>query len=136
MTDFQRKNAAGLMAACALALAACSKQPDTPTAPAAQTAQPGAFTAADCDRLSDPKALDDSAAGKATAVSQGMAAREACKKTATAQQDKDKPNADLARIREIKEREEAQRNAAKVSEEEFKRGFKEGAKQPLRDFKY
>jgi hypothetical protein len=135
MTNFQRITTASLIAACALALAACGKQTDNTTAPAAP-AQPGAFTASDCERLPDPKALDDSAAGKATAVSQGVAAREACKKTATAQQDNDKPNADLARIREIKEREQAELAAAKQRNTESGQAAANGAAKPIRELKY
>jgi hypothetical protein len=42
----------------------------------------------------------------------------------------------LARVREIKEKEEADRVARKVSEAEWKQGVKEGAKQPIREYKY
>ena len=135
MTQFQLTTTASLIAACAFSLAACTKQPETTNSPPSQTARPGAFTAADCDRLPDPKPLDESAAGKATASYQGMAAREACKKTATAQGDKDKPNADLARIRELKEIEEARVKAANQSTEEFAKGVARGAAAPIRILK-
>ena len=136
MTNFQRITTASLIAASALALAACSKQPDTTTAPPSPTAQPGAFTASDCDRLPDPKPLDDSPAGQATAASQGMTAREACKKTANAQGAKDKPNADLARIREIKELEQADLAAAKRRNTESGQAAANGAAKPIRELKY
>jgi hypothetical protein len=48
----------------------------------------------------------------------------------------DKANADLARIRAINEKEEAERSARKVSEEEWKRGVKDGSKQPIKEYKY
>jgi hypothetical protein len=120
-----------LIVALSLVLAACGKEPPT-LGPAFPAGNP--LTAADCDKLPDPKPADDSAAGRATAVSQGVAARAACKKEVAARQDK--PNADLARIREIKEKEEAERTAAKQTDEQFKRGLKEGGSQPLRELKY
>lgn len=127
---------AALLVGLTLALAACGKQEDQPAAsPAFRTGNGEKVrTAADCDKLPDPKPADESAAGRATAVSQGVAARAACKKEVAAQQDK--PNADLARIREIKEKEEAERVGRKVSEEEWKRGIREGASRPLKEYKY
>lgn len=134
---------AALLVALTLALAACGKQdaqPDasTPTAASAPAFPTGngdkAMTLADCDKLPDPKPVDDSAAGRAAAVGQGQAARADCKREVTAKQGK--PNADLARIREIKEKEDADREARKVSEAEWKQGIKEGAKQPIKEYKY
>jgi hypothetical protein len=122
-----------LIVALSLVLAACGKQ-DQPATPFPTGNGQAPLTAADCDKLADPKPADDSAAGRATAVSQGVAARAGCKKEVAAQQDK--PNADLARMREIMEKQEAERSAAKQSDEQFKRGLKEGAKQPIREFKY
>lgn len=120
--------------ALSLALAACGKQePAAPTAVEPAKA-PASLSAADCDKLPDPKPHDDSATGKATAVSEGIAAREACNRAVNSQQDK--ANADLARIRAIKEKEEAERNARKVSEEEWKRGIKDGSKQPIKEYKF
>lgn len=123
-----------LIVAFSLVLAACGKQEQPPATPIPTGNDKPTITAADCDKLPDPKPTDDSAAGKATAVSQGIAARAACKKGVEAQQDKS--NADLARMREIMEKQEAERSAAKQSDEEFRRGLKEGAKAPLRNFKY
>lgn len=126
-----------LIVAFLLVLAACGKQ-DEPAAPPTASASAPAFPAgnanslADCDKLPDPKPRDDSAAGRATAVSEGVAARAACKKAAANPQ----ANADLARIREIKEKEQADLAARKVSEEEWKRGVKEGSSQPIRELKY
>lgn len=134
---------AALLVALTLALAACGKQDEQPAASTPAAASAPAFptgngdkvmTLADCEKLPDPKPADDSAAGRAAAVGQGQSARAACKKEVTAQQDK--PNADLARIREIKEKEEADRVARKVSEAEWKQGVKEGAKQPIKEYKY
>lgn len=134
---------AALLVALTLALAACGKQDEQPAASTPAAASAPAFptgngdkqmTLAECDKLPDPKPADESAAGRAAAVGQGQAARAACKKEVAAQQDK--PNADLARIREIKESEQAERDARKVSEAEWKRGVKEGAKQPIKEYKY
>lgn len=121
--------------ALSLLLAACGKQ-EQPAPPAVEPANAAAapLSAAECEKLPDPKPRDDSAAGKATAVSEGMAARDACKRALSSQQDK--TNADLARIREIKEKEEAERKAKKVSEDEWKRGIKDGSKQPVKEYKY
>lgn len=129
-----------LLIAVALALAACTKQDDqsgTAGPTAASTALPAgnekkAMTAADCDKLPDPRPADDSAAGRAVAVGQGQAARAACRKGVAARQ----TNADLARIREIKENEEADRLDQKKSEVEWRRGVKEGAKKPIKQYTY
>jgi hypothetical protein len=133
-----------LIVALSLVLAACGKQDEQPTAASAsQLASAPAFpagnsdkplTLAQCEKLPDPKPAHDSAAGRATAVSQGVAARAACKKEVAAQQDK--PNADLARIRAIKEKEQADEASREVSNKEWFRGLKEGAGKPIRDYKY
>ncbi len=113
-----------------LMLAACGKQSE----PSFSPATPTAASTSECDKLLDPKPRDESAASKAAAVSEGIAVRAACNKTAAAQLDK--PNADLARIREIKEKEQADLAAKKVSNEEYSRQIKEGSAAPLRDYKY
>lgn len=120
--------------ALSLALASCGKQEQAAPITVEPTKAAAPPTAADCDKLPDPKPHDDSAAGKATAVSEGVAARDACKRAVSTQQDK--ANADLARIRAIKEKEEAERSARKVSEGEWKRGVKDGSKQPIKEYKY
>lgn len=134
---------AALLVALTLALAGCGKQEEQPAAsPAAAVSSPAfptgngdkVLTAADCDKLPDPKRVDESAAGRATAVSQGVAARAACKKEAAAQLDK--PNADLARIREIKEKEQVDHADRKISEKEWGKRVKEGGSKPVREFKY
>ena len=128
-----------LLMALTLALAACGKQ-DTPSGAAASASAASfptgngdkSLTFAGSDKLPEPKPADDSAAGRAAAVGLGQAARAACKKDLVAQQ----PNADLARIREIKEHEEADRLGHKKSEEEWKQGVKDGAAQPLKKYSY
>lgn len=125
---------AALLVAFVLALAACGKQEEPPTATPFPTGNDKVLTVAECEKLPDPKPRDDSAAGRATAVSEGVAARAACKKTAEAAQDK--PNADLARIREIKEKEQAEQAARKVTEAEWKKGIKEGGAKPVKEYKY
>ena len=118
-----------------LMLAACSKKEESPvpTDPT-ETAHTVPRNEADCDNLPNPKPLDDSAAGRSRAVSEGMAARDICKKAMTNQ--KETSHADLARIREIKEKEQADRSASKQSEEEWKKGMKEGGSRPLQGLKY
>ena len=125
---------AALLLALAIALTACGKQDEQPAPAFPMGNGDKATTLADCDKLPDPKPADDSAASRGGAVAQGQAARAACKKEFAARQDK--PNADLARIREIKEKEEADRAQRKVSEEEWKRAIKEGSSAPLREYKY
>ncbi|RRS01168.1 hypothetical protein EIP75_21575 [Aquabacterium soli] len=118
--------------AMSLVLVACGKQ-DQPDAKAFPTGNAGSvITAADCDKLEDPKPADESAAGRAKAVSAGQAARSACKKGAAQGTGAD----DLARIREIKEAELADQTSAKQAEGEFRKGIKEGGARPVRDFKY
>ncbi len=130
-----------------LALASCGKQEEqpkteTPT-PIAASAPPFApsfptgneakpMTEADCDKLPDPKPVSAHSMHKAIATIQGQGARRDCKRALAAQ----KYNADLARIREIKEREEAERDASKMSEEEQRRRLKEGAAAPIKEYKY
>ncbi|RZI60603.1 MAG: hypothetical protein EOP14_00565 [Pseudomonas sp.] len=121
------------LVALSLVLVACGKQQAQDEASSFPTGNDEAHIAAgDCDKLPDPKPADNSAAGRARAVSDGVAARAACKKRAG----QDKSNADLTRIREIKEAEHAAATNAKQSEDEFRKGIKEGGARPVRDFKY
>ena len=56
----------------------------------------------------------------------------------TSQEEKDataKANADIARIRELKEIEEARAKAANQSTEEYAAGMRKGAAAPIREFK-
>jgi len=115
-----------------LVLSACSKQEPPKDA---ENAQQAPVSAADCDKLPDPKPNDDSAAGRATAVSEGMAARAACKKAA-AVDPQAKANADLARIREIKEKEQADQAARRISEREWGQRINESSGKPIKDYKY
>jgi hypothetical protein len=138
---------AAVLAGLALALVACGKQADPSAAPVPAVAttaasspsllpagnEDQALTLADCDRLSDPKADDDSAAGRATAVSRGQALRAACKKKIAARAN---PDGDPARAREIRGQQQAGQAHREISEEEWKRQVKEGAKAPLKTYKY
>lgn len=132
MAQLAQTTKAALLVA-ALVLAACGKQEEPPAITQYPTENYMGLTVAECEKLPDPKPHDDSAAGRATAVSQGAASRAACKKTAEAA---DKPNADLARIREIKEKEQADQAARKVTEAEWKKGIKEGGAKPVKEYKY
>ena len=124
-------------------LSACEKPEESQVAAIAASAAKEAFpmgngtsplTPADCEKIPNPKPTDDSAASQATAVSQGTAARAACKKAALGSVDK--PNADLARIREIKEKEQADEANRKISEKEWGKRLNEGAGKPIKDYKY
>lgn len=124
-------------------LAGCDKAEEKQVAAIAASAAQDAFPvgnaspalkAGDCENIPNPKPTDDSAASQATAVSQGMAARAACKKAADAALEK--PNADLARIREIKEKEQADEASRKISEKEWGKRLNEGAGKPIKDYKY
>nr|WP_317623796.1 hypothetical protein [Acidovorax sp. SUPP3334]BDH38362.1 hypothetical protein AVHM3334_23185 [Acidovorax sp. SUPP3334] len=117
--------AAVLATAFAAALTACGK-PDEPTSP--QTAK------FDCNALPDPSPTDDSAAARATASAQGSAAREACKKSPRS--DQDIARADLARIREIKEKEQRELADKKISEKEWGKQLNKGADTPIKEYKY
>ena len=116
-----------------LSMAACSKKEDK-MAPAAIPTGNAAkvLSAADCDKLPDPAPRDGSAAARATAISEGVAARMACKKAASESHDPQ----DLARIRAIQEQQEADRQASKKSEADFRQGLKEGAAKPIQELKY
>ena len=134
MALFTHTTQAALLVALSLALVGCGRQEEPAAAaafPAGNADKP--LTLAECERLPDPKPADDSAASKATAVSQGVAAREACKKEVALQ---DKPNADLARIREIKEKEQADQAARKISEKEWGQRINESAGKPIKEYKY
>lgn len=134
---------AALLVAVTFALSACGKQDEQSAAPTPAATSAPAFptgngdkqmTLADCDKLPNPKTADDSAAGLATAAAQGLKARSDCKKEVAARQDK--PNADLARIREIKEGEEAERRRSAKSDEEYFKRIKEAGKTPLKQFDF
>lgn len=128
-------NTGALIVALSLALAACGKQ-EQPTTPASEAKTQAPLTAADCDKLPDPKPRSESAAGRATAISEGVAARSACKRAVAAQADQNSPNADLARIREILEKQEAEREAQKVSEKEWGKNINQDSGKPFKQYKY
>ncbi len=130
---------ATLMVALVLALAACGKQDDPPAAPAqAAAAAPSAPVAttvaqvslADCDKLPDPRPADNSATGRATAVILGQNARRACKNEVTA---RNHPEVDPDRIRTVKGSDGADHP---MTEAEWKQGIKDGARAPIKDYKY
>lgn len=124
--------ASALIVALSLALASCTKQ-DQPLEPAKANTP---LTSADCDSLPDPRPLDDSPAAKARAVNEGLSSRAACKKAVAALQSKDKPDSDVARIREIMEKQEAERAAQEQRSQQHRAAIKEGGAKPLREFKY
>lgn len=112
---------------------ACSKQePSTESFPVGNGGD--ALSAAECDRIPDPPALDDSAASRSIAVSQGVALRNACKENARSQSDA--RNSDLARIRAIKEKEDAQSTSSALSQKQYNNEAKDAASKPRIDIKY
>lgn len=143
---FQSGFRAGLSIGLLSMLSACD-QGTSPTAPpvastevAASAAQPmrqasGPMTAAECDRLRDPAPADMSAASRATSVVQGIANRAACKREAEAAQNS-VATAELTRIREIKEKEQADLRQQKISEKEWAKRLNEGAGKPVKEYKY
>ena len=122
-----------------LMLAACSKKEESPvpTDPT-ETAHTVPRNEADCDNLPNPKPLDDSAAGRSRAVSEGMAARDICKKANASQQKKKKSDSDsdISRIREIKEKEENQREKTDKRNSQSGEAAAEGARRPIRELNY
>jgi hypothetical protein len=81
-----------------------------------------------CTKTDDaPKPVDDSAAGRAAAAISASSAP----LNAT-----DKANADLAKIRDIKEKEQADNHASKRRGDSISSDMVKGASKPLRDLKY
>lgn len=130
-----------------LALLAGCEQGETPRAPAMAPAEAPAsasqhvrqasapMTVAECDRLRDPVPADMSAASRATSVVQGIANRAACKREVEAAQNS-VATAELTRIREIKEKEQADLREQKISEKEWAKRLNEGAGKPVKEYKY
>jgi hypothetical protein len=117
--------------ALALALLACGDKP-----PETTTSQPDAL--ATCEALKDPQPKDDSATARGVAVAEGIAARNACKNAVLGQADKDvnDPNKDLARLRELAEKDDAEKAAAKAKSKTFSDAASEGARAPIKEYKY
>jgi hypothetical protein len=87
-----------------------------------------AALSAGCTKTEEaPKPVDDSAAGRAAAAISASSAP----LTTT-----DKANADLAKIREIKEKEQADNQASKKRGDSISSDMVKGASKPLRDLKY
>jgi hypothetical protein len=89
-------------------VAGCTKQPDG--------AEQGAVSSLACERIADPKPSDDSPTSKARAVSDGIALREDCAKRLGASSP---GSEDLAKIRSIKETEQAEKDAKRISDKEY-----------------
>lgn len=82
---------------------------------------------AGCTKTEDaPKPVDDSAAGRAAATIQP---------SSSPINDSDKSNADLARLRQLKEIEEARNKSSSQSTKEFADGVQRGAAAPIRQIK-
>lgn len=122
-----------VFASLVILLAACSKQePSTESFPVGNGGD--ALSAGECERIPDPPALDDSAASRSIAVSQGVALRAACKENARLQSDAG--NSDLARIRAIKEKEDAQSTSSALSQKQYNNEAKDAASKPRIEIKY
>jgi hypothetical protein len=117
--------------ALALALLACGDKPE-------EGANTQADALATCEGLKDPQPKDDSAAARGVAVAEGIAARNACKNAVLGQADKEvsDPNKDLARLRELAEKEDAEKAAAKAKSKTFSEAASEGARAPIKEYKY
>ena len=117
--------------ALAFALIGCAEKPE-------EGANTQAEAMATCEGLKDPQPKDDSAAARGVAAAAGIAARNACKKAVLGHADKEvnDPNKDLARLRELAEKDDAEKSAVKKSEKEFFEGVKEGGAKPLQGLKY
>jgi hypothetical protein len=113
------------------ALIGCAEKPE-------EGANTQAEAMATCEGLKDPQPKDDSAAARGVAAAEGIAARNACMKAVLGQADKkvSDPNKDLARLRELAEKEDAEKSAVKNSDKEFFEGVKEGGAKPLQGLKY
>lgn len=116
--------------ALSLALVACGKQEQPAPTPAEPTKVAAPLSAVECDKLPDPPPADDSAAGRANAVSAGIAARNECKKAGAAKPD------DLAKMRQLMEKEAADREAAEKRLKSNSEAIKEGGARPIRDLKF
>jgi hypothetical protein len=118
--------------ALALALVGCSDKPSEATT----TSQPDAL--ATCEALKDPQPIDESAAARGVAVAEGTAARKACKNAVLGQADKavNNPNKDLARLRELAEKEDAEKAVATAKSKSFSDAASEGARAPIKEYKY
>jgi hypothetical protein len=128
MQQIIRSTVASLLVAGVVFVSACTKE--EPVGPSTSAV---VQSASDCDKVPDPKSSDESAAGRAAAATQGASARAACKRDISAF---DKGNADLRRIREIQEKQQAERDSRKVSEEQWRHDMKRGASAPLKQYSY
>lgn len=117
--------------ALALALLGCGDKP-----PETTTSQPDAL--ATCEALKDPQPKDESAAARGVAVAEGIAARNACKNAVLGHADKDvnDPNKDLARLRELAEKEDAEKAATSAKGDANAKAFSEGMTAPRKEYKY
>ena len=117
--------AAALIVAASLALAACDQRKqapaDSPSQAAASTPLGSAIstTAVDCERSADL---------------QSSPLRAACQKAVVASPTTS--DSDLARIRQIMEKQEAERAAQNAADKEYRRRLSEAGKAPLKQYKY
>lgn len=113
------------------ALLGCSDKPEE-----------GANTQADaiaaCESVKDPQPKDDSATARGVAVAEGIAARNACKSAVLGQATKETsdPNKDLARLRELAEKEDAEKMSAKERDRARAEAASQGAREPIKEYKY
>jgi hypothetical protein len=131
MTYAKPKLAAAITVALTFALLGCSDKPE-------EGVNTQADAIATCESLKDPQPKDDSATARGVAVAEGIAARNACKNAVLGRATKETsdPNKDLARLRELAEKEDAEKSASKKAGKEFFQGVKEGGAKPLQGLKY
>jgi hypothetical protein len=113
------------------ALIGCAEKPE-------EGANTQAEAMATCEGLKDPQPKDDSAAARGVAAAEGIAARNACKKAVLGQADKEvsDPNKDLARLRELAEKQDAEKSANTLKSDGNAKAFSEGMKAPRKEYKY
>jgi hypothetical protein len=113
------------------ALIGCAEKPE-------EGANTQAEAMATCEGLKEPQPKGDSAAARGAAAAEGIAARNACMKAVLGQADKkvSDPNEDLARLRELAEKEDADKAATKARSKSFSEAASEGARAPIKEYKY
>lgn len=119
-------------AAMTVLLAGCGKTEDAGPKPSPSV------DASECDKLPDPKPKGEGAAAAGAAAAEGIAARDACKKALAdlSSSEISDPNKDLARLRELAEKDDARNMSAEERRKKSAEGFVKGASEPLIEFKY
>jgi hypothetical protein len=129
MTYAQPKLAAAITVALTFALLGCSDKLEEGT-----NTQADAIAA--CESVKDPQPKDDSATARGVAAAEGIAARNACKNAVLGQATKETsdPNKDLARLRELAEKEDVARSSSSAKERADAKEFSDSLQKPLKQY--